>query len=166
MKSSSKRLLGVTALLAVVLGVYILLRLPGPSDRDQILAQMESARAAAQNHNVSGIMKVISAEYKGSSPFDANVDTLHFFLSKVVGQGNSSALVSLSPPSIQVHGDTADSVSQVTVQGNGGSYNSPITLHWRREDGTRWLVFPAKVWRVVGSEYQAPSGGDEGGGLL
>ena len=170
MNPSSKRILSIAAVLIVALAVLIVLRLPRPSDQDQILAQLESARSAGEHHNVSGIMKIISADYHGSSAFDSNVDELHFFLGKTVGRGGEAVQVSLSPPSVQVHGDTADSTGQVTVrpaEGGPPLYDAPVTMHWKREDGLRWLLFPTKVWRVVGAEYQAPSGGgDVGGGLL
>ena len=169
MKPSSKRILGIVAALAVALAVLILLRLPGPSDQDQILAQLESARAAGERHNVGGIMKIISADYHGSTSFDSNVDELHFFLAKMVGRGGEAVQVSLTAPSVRVHGDTADSTSQVTVRPSGGGpplYNAPVTMHWKREDGTRWLVLPAKVWRVVGADYPAPAGDESGGGGL
>jgi len=168
MRPSSKRVLVVAAALAVALVITILLRLPVPSDQDQILAQLESARAAGERHDVRGIMQVISADYHGNTSFDSNVDELHYFLSRVVGR-EGRVMVTLSPPSVQVHGDTADSVSQVTVrprEGGPALYDKPVALHWKKEDGTRWLVFPTKVWRVVGADYSAPGGGDEGGGLL
>ncbi len=168
MSTSSKRALLVAGLLALALFAAVLLRLPGPSDTDQILAQMESARAAAQRHDVGGIMKIVSADYHGSTSFDSDVDQLHFFLVRFVGRSDDPVQVTLAPPGVQVHGDTADTVGQVTVRStNGGQtlYDQPVTLHWRRESGTKWLVFPAKVWRIVGSQF-TPPGGDEGGGGL
>ena len=166
MRLASKRLLGVAALLSVALGVFVLLRLPQPSDQEQILAQIEFARDAAQRHDVAGIMKIVSAHYHGDSDFDSNVDELHFFLGRTIGKSDTAGQVSLSPPAVQVHGTTADSVSQVTANWTGGTYSSLVTLHWQREDGTRWLIFPAKVWRVVGAQYQAPSSGEGGGSLF
>ena len=159
MKPSSKRILVVAAVLMAALAVLILLRLPQPSDQDQILAQLETARAAGEHHNVGGIMKIISGDYHGSTAFDSNVVALRFFLGKTLGRGDTPVQVSLSPPSVQIHGDTADTVGQVTVrpaEGGPPLYDAPVTMHWKREDGTRWLVFPAKVWRVVGAEYPAP----------
>ena len=167
MKPSSKRILGLAAVLAVALVIVILLRQPGPSDQDQIRTQLETARAAAQRHDANGIMKIVSADYHGSTPFDGNNDGLALFLRRVVG-GRSAATVSLSPPSVSVQADTAVTVGQVTARDDATGrvlYDQPVTLNWRREDGTRWLVFPAKVWRVTGGQYRAP-GGDEGGGLF
>lgn len=165
MKPSSKRILAVAAILAVLLVAYVLIRLPGKSDQAQILAQLESARAAAEHHNANGIMKIISAHYQDAR---FNNDSLAFFLRRIANQGGS-VTVTLATSSVQVHGDTADSVSQVTVRENDGgqvAYDNPVTLHWKREEGTRWLVFPAKVWRVVSADYQIPGLGDEGGGLF
>ena len=163
MSTSSKRALSMAALLALALIVAVLLHLPGPSDTDQILAQMESARAAAQRHDVGGIMRVVSADYHGSTSFDGDVDQLHFFLLHFVGQSGGAVNVILSPPGVQVHGGTADTVGQVTVRSRPDGqvlYSEPVTLQWKRENGTKWLVFPAKVWRIVGSQFTPPDGGD------
>jgi hypothetical protein len=173
MKTSSKRALGIAALLAMILGLFVWFHLPGPSDQAQILAQMESARAAAQQQNVGGIMKVISASYHGSTPYDSNVDELHFFLMHLAGQGseigqglgagqgNGAIQVILSLPGVQVSGDTAISTAQLSIRSaNTGQtlYASPITLDWKKENGTKWLIFPAKVWRIVGSQFNVPGG--------
>ena len=40
-------------------------------------------------------MKIISADYHGSTSFDSNVDELHFFLAKMVGRGGEAVQVSL-----------------------------------------------------------------------
>ena len=166
MKSSSKRALVMIAVLAVALAITLLARLPGPSDQEQILAQMQSAATAAQHHNVNGIMKIVSAHYQDSNGF--NNDQLSLFLHRLAGN-KGSVTVLLATPAVLVHGDLADSVGQVTVhpvEGGSPYYDQPVTLHWKREDGTKWLFFPAKVWRVVGAQYPPPGGGDFSGGLL
>jgi ketosteroid isomerase-like protein len=168
MSQNSKRALLVAAALAIILGITVLLHLPQPAAQDQILGQMEAARAAAQSHNVSGIMRVISADYHGSSAVDSNVDDLHLFLLRTVGHSNEPVQATLSPPIVQVTGNTAQSTTNVTArstQDNSVVYSGAITLHWKKENGTRWLLVPTKVWRVVSADFPMPSG-DAGGSSL
>jgi hypothetical protein len=163
MKTSSKSALGIAALLVLALIVVILLHLPGPSDTDQILAQLESARVAAQRHDVSGIMKIVSANYHGNTDLDANGDQLHFLLIHFVGQTDDPVQVTLSPPGVQIHGSTAETLGQILVRSSQDSsvlYSGPLDLTWKQENGTKWLVFPAKVWRVTGAQFTAPEGGE------
>jgi hypothetical protein len=154
MQRSSKRVLGIVALLVVVLAGFFLLRQPSVPDRDQITAQLDAARGAAEQHSVGGIMKIVSAEYKDSN---FNNDQLHFFLARVMRQ-SGRVTVLLSPPNVMVNGDSATSTSQVTVRSRETDhviFDQPVTLNWRREEGHRLLVLPAHVWRVVGAQYSA-----------
>ncbi len=155
MQSSSKRALGVAALLVLALAVFLMLRQPSAPDQDQIAAQLDAARAAAQNHNVGGIMAVISSDFKGPSPI-SNVDSLHFGLRQAL-RDSGAVRVTFSPPNIVVTGDTATSTNQVTVrnaESGQPTFDQPVTLNWKREDSHRFLIFPTKIWRVVGTQYQ------------
>lgn len=157
MRTTSKWALAIAAVLIVILLAAILLRPAPQSDQDQIATQLSKAASAARNHDASGIMQVISADFKGPSPI-SNTDSLHLML--IRGLRNSGRLqIDLSPPSVAVTGDTATSTSQVTVRSKESGetfYSGPLALSWRREDGHRLLVLPAKVWRIVGTTYQGP----------
>jgi hypothetical protein len=160
MKESSKIALGVVAVLLIALVGLLLSRQPTVSDQDQIAAQLESARAAAQEYSASGVMNIVSADFKGQEPI-ANVDGLNLALRQFLNTKHEIR-VTLSPPNVVVQGDSATSTSQVMVQdAETGEimYDKPVTLSWRREDGHRFLIFPAKVWRVVGAQYQGDLAG-------
>lgn len=162
MQSSSKRALGVVVALTLALVAYLALRQPPIPDQDQIAAQLKSAQAAAQAHDSGGIMKVISADFKGPDPI-SNVDSLHFYLGQALHR-SGRIQVTFSPPDVVVQGETATSASQLTVRSleTGGTlFSQPVTLNWRREDGHRLLILPAKVWRVVGAQYQGSLPGME-----
>ena len=107
-------------------------------------------------------MQIISANYKDAQGL--NNEQLALFLRRALRRSRD-VQVSLSPPRTDVQGDTATSVSTVRVR-QGDSlqplYNAPVTFHWKREDGTRLLVIPTKVWRIVGADY---SGGFGDAGL-
>lgn len=157
MRSSSKLALGLVVVLALALVGSLALRQPPVPDQDQIAAQLESARAAAEAHDSGGIMKIISADFQGPAPI-SNVDSLHFALGRVLRQSGRVS-VAFSPPDVAVRGDTATSASVLTVRSaeTGQTlFSRPVTLDWRREDGHRLLVLPAKVWRVTGTDYQGP----------
>ncbi len=158
MQQSSKTVLGIAGVLAVALILFFVLRQPQPSDQEQITAQMDAARMAAMHHDTRGIMSVISADYKGQTPADGNVDELHLLLSRSLGRAGALD-VALSAPSITVQGSTATSRTHLTVRTRADSnvhYDQDVTLHWRQEDGTRLLVFPAKVWRIVKADFPSP----------
>ena len=154
MKQSSKTLLGLAVLLALALAAFLIWNQKPPSDREQILAQLEAARAAAEAHSAGGIMQIVSADYH--DPLFNN-DRLALFLRKTVNSKNSEAVrVALTPPNVQAQGETATTTSHLTVVStatNQTQYEGDVTLHWKREDGHRLLVFPAKVWRVVSADY-------------
>ncbi len=160
MQQSSKRLLAIALALAALLAGYFLLRQPPQTAQEQILGQMESARQAAERRDSSGIMRVISADYADSNGL--HVDAIHLYLARAL-RDSGHVRVAFSPPDVTVTGDTATSTTRVTVRSGPFPtpvYDAPITLHWRREDGTRLFIIPAKVWRIVGADY---SGGLPGG---
>ena len=157
MKSSSKLLLAVAGLLALIIVGFVLLRAPDVPDQTQITTQLETARAAAERHDVGGVMRIVSAHYH-----DANVPSpvqLRFLLGKV--QGSDPVRVTLSPPTVAIQGDTAVSQCRLRVAAADGSrlvYDHDVTIHWAREDGTRFGVLPTKVWRAVSADYGSPFG--------
>ncbi len=158
MQQSSKIALTVAGLIVIALILFFALRQPQLSDQEQIAAQMDTARNAAMHHDTRGIMSVISADYKGQTPADGNVDELHLLLSRALGKAGALD-VALSTPSTSIQGDTATSTTHLSVrtrEDGATRYDQNVTLHWKREDGTRLLLFPAKVWRIVSADFPAP----------
>lgn len=156
MKTSSKLLLGLAALLALVAVGVVLLRAPDVPDQTQITRQMEAARAAGERHDVNGVMRVISADYH-----DALVPSpvqLRFLLNRIKGGGPIS--VTQSAPTVDIKGDSATTVSHLRiVSGDGRTlYDRDLSLQWKRENGHRLGILPAKVWRIVSADYGSPFG--------
>jgi len=154
MKQSSKTLLGLAVLLALALAVFLVWNQKPPPDRDQILSQLEVARAAAEAHSAGGILTIVSADYH--DPLFNN-DRLALFLRKTVNsKSNEAVRVTLTSPDVKVQGNTATTTGHLTVASPGGTpilYDSDVTLHWKQEEGHRLLIFPAKVWRVTSADY-------------
>ncbi len=156
MKSSSKALLGLAALILLIVVGVVLLRTPSVPDQTQITQQMEAARAAGEQHNVSGLMQVVSSHYH-----DANVPSpvqLRFLLSRM--QGNGPISVTQTVPVVDVRGDDATTTNHLRIVSADGRtlYDHDVTLQWKREDGTRLGVLPTKVWRIITADYGSPFG--------
>lgn len=158
MQQSSKTALALAGAFALALILFFALHKPQPSDENQITAQMDAAREAAVHHDTRGIMRVISADYKGQTAADGNVDELHLLLSRSLGKAGALD-VALAAPLVSVTGDTATSRTHLSIRtrtDGATRYDQDVTLRWHREDGTRLLVLPAKVWRIVGADFPAP----------
>jgi hypothetical protein len=153
MKQSSKYLIGLALGLALV-GIFLFLKYqPSLPDQTQIAAQLEAARAAGERRDIGGVMKIISEKYH-----DSNVPSpiqLRFLLNKVA-QGDGSVLITQSIPVIALDGDKATSTNHLRINTSPDGrvvYDHDVTMHWQREDGTKLLVVPIKIWRVVSADY-------------
>ena len=157
MKKSSKIALLSALVAGIFLTGYLILSQDQPSDQAQIIASLESARAAASARSVSGVMQFVSDKYVDSQGFKKG--KLRFLLSQGL-KGDDPITVEFTSPNITVNGDTATSKihEKVRVDANSGNLSDEdITLQWRREDGRKWLVVPTKIWRIVGADYRAPA---------
>ena len=153
MKQSSKALLWLALLLALVIAFCVILFQPQPPDQTQILGQLEVARAAGERHDVGGVMKIVSEKY--SDPNVPGPVQLRFVLNKYL-RGAEPVQVTQSIPVVSVTGDTATSTSHLRVvspSDNRVLYDHDVTLQWTREDGTKFLVVPTKVWHVTSASY-------------
>ena len=153
MKQSSKALLWLALLLALVIAFCVVLFQPPPPDQTQILSQLEVARAAGERHDVGGIMSVVSEKY--SDPNVPGPVQLRFVLNKYL-RGAEPVQVTQSIPVVSVTGDTATSTSHLRVVSLGDNrvlYDHDVTMQWKREEGTRLFVVPTKVWRVTSADY-------------
>ena len=142
-------------MVVIGLALYQVMTTKPPPDQEQIARQIENARSAAENRSVNGIFHAISANYIDSEGH--NVDQLHFILTRAL-RDSGQLTIALSPPNTNVAGDTATSLihAHIVSQQNKAAFDTDVTLHWRREDGTRFLILPAKTWRVVGADYNSP----------
>ncbi len=152
MKPLSKILLWLALLLVFIVAAFVFLRQPAMTDQAQIAGQLEAARAAGERHDVGGVMGIISQNYH-----DANVPSpvqLRFLLNKV--QGSEPVKITQSLPVISVSGDTATSTSHLQILSSVDSrilYSHDVTAQWKREDANRYLIIPAKIWRITSADY-------------
>jgi hypothetical protein len=161
MRTSSKVLLAVVAVAAVVL-IVLSLRHKPLSPQAQITAQIDSAVTAANRHNAGGVMTIISEHYRDDNGF--NTDAVHALLVRSM-KGQPTERVSMPNSVITVQGDTATSTGFLTVQDTqSGStlYSHEVTLQWQKEPSRSFLIFPTDVWRVVGASYGSIGDSDTG----
>lgn len=162
MQRSSKIALGFAVLLLIALVVFFVLRQPPPPDQDQIIAQLEIARAAGEQNSASGVLSVVSPDFSTPSGFLHNKQQLGLYLYRQMRDGGR-ARVTLSPPSVVVQGETATSAFRITVRSLSTDqiqFDQPVTLTWRKEEGRRFWVFPTRVWRITGVQGNLPGGDD------
>ena len=156
MKRSSKALLAVSGLLILTAAAWTWLHRPQPSDREQILAQLEIGRAAVQNRLPSAVMKIVSADYHDDN--GTNVDRLHAEIIEAL-RGEGALTVTLGPQTVTVTGDNATTTGTATVTADGSARTySHIALSWKKEDVTRFLIVPAKEWHIVSSSIPGEGG--------
>jgi len=158
MQQRSKTLVGAAVVLGVTLVVYLIATAPREPDRQQIADGIETARASIEHHNASSLLSVVSGDYKDAT--FANVDQLHYFLVRVF-RDSGHISIATSATAIDVSGDTAKSVSHVTIKSADSGvaiYDGNVSLNWRREEAHRYLVFPSTVWRVTSADYPALPG--------
>lgn len=162
MQRSSRTALGAAALLLAALIVFFVLRQPPPPDQDQIIAQLEAARAAGEQNSAGGVLSIVSSDFTTNSGYLHNKQQLGLFLYKQMRDGGRVG-VTLSPPTVVVQGNQATSTCRINVRSldaNEVRYDQPVTLTWRKEDGHRFLVVPTRVWRITGIQGALPGGED------
>jgi hypothetical protein len=155
-KSSRIALVSAVALTGVLAG-YMLMPGARPPDRDQILVELESARAAGSEQSVSGVMKVISDNYKDSEGLSKQ--KLSALLAQAFRSSGKIDVV-VAPPVIDVHGDDATVTTHVKVRDPDNAtdlFDQDVVTRWQREESRRYFVIPDKTWRIVGASYKAPT---------
>ena len=153
MQQRSKILLGTAAALAAALTIYLLATAPKPSDEQQIVSGVETARAAIQAHNSAALLTVVSANYKDA--VFANEDQMHYALNRTLHE-SGHLKVSATGTTVTITGDTAKSVSHITIQSadRGNTFfDGNVTLTWQHEPANRFLVFPTKAWYITTADY-------------
>lgn len=154
----NRRTLLVAAGLAVLLGGVAWLRalaqpLPG-TDEQQIIAQIQAGKRAAELLSTSGLMRYVSGEYK-----DANGFTRPVLGYRVREQFRASRGLEVTIPAdqirIQVEPSGRAAVSTFPVelrflddQGGVHPYSMNPTLRWRKDRVRRFLLFTVDEWRV------------------
>lgn len=170
MRRSSRIVLGLAVLLLGAAGGMLFVQArPRPTPEALIRQALEDAEQAARRRDVSGVMRIVSDDYKDGV---MNKARLRLLLTRYVRQSVGGAYdVRVSPPVIQRDPDDSNRALVLTTiaVSNETSPWGPqeVTLVMRREEGRRWLVFPEDRWRVI-SVVNLPAlpGMGDGGGVF
>ena len=155
MRPSSKRAIQITGILCAVLIAYHILFPVLPPDREQIARQIDVASLAIHDHNVGRFIGVLSDHYADDNGMTK--DGIRVLIVRGL-RGSSSVTVDVRSTEIDVHGDDAVSTSYVgvAVDAATGGWSRPsqeVVVTWKREPVNRFLIIPAKEWRVVKASY-------------
>ena len=162
----SRRWLVVGVCVLVLLGGAAWLRHlaqgPGGTDAQQILAQIERGKLAAEQRNAGALMRLVSPDYKD----EMGITRPGLFL-RVREQLRDAQQFEVNVPAHELHIAVAPNGREATVTGQmelritgsqGDVQTSTLTptLYWRKERVRRYLVFPVEEWRVVKAVGAAP----------
>jgi hypothetical protein len=171
MKTSSKLVLGIAALLLLIAVVMMAAHNTGPplTPEQEIVVSLHDAQQAAEHRNLDGVMELISDDFHGGS---WTKPRLQLYLSREMNNSRGMSYdVHVNAPRIlpAPNGDPNERmvVTQASVfwadTGEDIWGTNPVTLVMRRETRRHWIFFTQPEWRVVGvGELSLPGADDFG----
>lgn len=139
--------MAIVVLLALVGGVFVVRGLLAqPADKQLIEAALEEAALASREGRPGGVFDYLSRSLQ--------VNEIEVGTGRNVADyiRNAKPRVEFINPVIEILGDDARVVSDVTVQ----AFPMPqpvrvagVTVQLAKETKMHWLVFPGKQWRIV-----------------
>jgi hypothetical protein len=152
MGKSRKPFLWIALALLVVGGIRISIALnEGSDDKKLIRDALAEAIKASKEGRPGGVVELFSRNLKvNNQEVNSNQGQIADFIR------NQKPDVTVSNPSPLITGDEARIVSPVELDmGLLGKRNMDnVTMIFKREDSTAYLIFPTHVWRLV--EVRAP----------
>lgn len=148
-----KWLLPIAVLLLVGGGVLYWLTKPRPTDQEKIYRVVEDARVAVEQKNASGLLDLISKDYRDASGNDRqNLATMSY------GGLRGAEQYSVTPEitSLKIEGDVATAQIKARFQINGAQPGEPIELKVTaklRREGSHWRVISASGWEAAQGAY-------------
>lgn len=117
----------------------------GPSDRELIQIALKDAIQASREGRPGGVLDFISKRFEVNGEQYGTRD-----ISKTIKDMKPDVEIERVEPTIS--GDAATITSPVRLSVSlppVGMNISSVTIHFARENGTKWLIFPTKKWRMV-----------------
>lgn len=136
-------------LVAVLVKVFAF----GPSDKEMIQAALDESLSAARDGKPSPVLDYLSSQFEINGQRIADRPEI----ARVVRTARPKITVQNREP--QIMGDTATIVSSVQVDADylGFTMNQTIpnvTIRFKKESGTRYVVVPYPKWRIIGVEAE------------
>ena len=152
MGKSGKTLIAVVIAIAVVFGIRVALTLSANGDDRKMISQaLSEAVKASREGRPGGVAELLSDSLKVNN---VDVGRSQSQISQFIREQKPEVVVQNSTP--QITGDEARIVSPVELDlGLLGKRNlSEVTLIFKKEDSTAFLLFPTRKWRLT--EVRAP----------
>lgn len=152
MDKGAKALIGVVGLLVVLGGVRIAIGLANQPDDPKLIRQaLDRAIQASREGKPGGVLDLLSKDLKLN---DTDVGIHRADINKFIREQKPDLVV--LDPTPKIIGEEARIVSPVELDlGILGKRNlSQVTLIFKKEDATEYLVFPVRAWRLT--EVRAP----------
>jgi len=149
---TGKTLIGIVIAIAVVFGIRVALTLSANGDDRKMISQaLGEAIKASREGRPGGVVELLSDSLKVNN---IDVGPNQRQITQFIREQKPDVVV--QDPSPQITGDEARIVSPVELDlGLLGKRNlSEVTLIFRKEDSTAFLVFPTRKWRLT--EVRAP----------
>lgn len=154
------------AVAGTALAMAVQARMPKGDDVAQIRAMLDAGERAVEARNVSGLMRLISEEYR--DPNGLRREQIRFYVAQQM-RDSERIDVTISEPSLQIQvgadGKSAVLSGDVSVSmgdSTGATFpgrNFHLTLDVKKEPARIFGVFPTHAWRVVSaSGYGALEG--------
>lgn len=144
--SAKAKWLGGLAVLIVGLGVaFGFGAFGGKSDKELIQVALDEAIQASKEGRPGGVLDFISRRFEVNGEQYATRD-----ISKTIKDMKPD--VEISNPEPTISGDTATITSPVRLSVSlppVGMDLNQVEIHFAKEMGTKWLVFPTKKWRMT-----------------
>jgi hypothetical protein len=152
MNKTGKTLIGIVVVIALLFGIRVALTLSGGQDDRKLIQQsLAEAIKASREGRPGGVVELLSANLKlNETEVGANQRQITDFIRK------QKPSVTVTDPTPQITGEEARIVSPVELDlGILGKRNlSEVTLIFRKEDSTEFLLIPTRKWRLT--EVRAP----------
>jgi hypothetical protein len=146
----------VLGLGAIFIGILIVFVTGGQrSDEELIRLALAESIEASREGRPGGVMDHLSDQFMINEQSPGTRVQIAKFIR------DSKPEVEVLDPNPVVHGDTAEIVSPVRIQVNYFAFSADETipdvrLQFEREEGRRFVFFPARKWRLV--HVQVPEG--------
>lgn len=128
------------------------------SDEEQILAVIERGRQAIERKSLDSAISCISNDFSGDGLL--NRDRLRMLAAEAFRE-NRSYQVEVDTPRVEIGRDRARAGTHVLVTATGETgtervFSGDVVLHMAKERVRRYLIFPAREWKVTGMEGISP----------
>lgn len=145
MNKQTKLWVGIAATVAVGGGLVVAGLMGGPSDKELIQAALKESIEASREGRPGGVLEYLSASFTVNDEKYGTRD-----ISRTIKDLKPNVELESTEPLIAGESATITSPVKLSVSLPPVSYTvSQVTLAFSKESATKWLIFPAKKWRLT-----------------